>query len=262
MTGRPERRYRSYRLTGLVIHRRDMGEADRIVSLLTPDRGRIDLLAKGVRKITSRKAGHLDVFTYVRLQVAKGRTWDIITQAEAIRTFPRIRSSLPRTAHAYYIAELLYALAPEEQEDRELFDLALETLGYVETATNLLVVSRWFEAHLLRVTGFQPQLYVCPLCGAPLDVEQVNYWVPQAGGAVCPTCGVGQKGGRPLPARVLKLMRFLHTRPYTHVRELPLRTDVLLELEGYMQAYLRHVLERDIRALKFLHRLRQEFRRT
>ncbi len=251
------RRSRSYRLTGLVIHHRDMGEADRVITVLTPDRGRVSLLAKGVRKITSRKAGHLDLFVHVRLQVVKGRTWDIVTQAEALRTFPHIRENVRRAAHAYYVAELLYHLSPEEQGDTALFDLALEALEYVDTAPNLLVVSRWFEAHALRITGFSPQLYICPLCGAPLPVDRVNYWVPSAGGTVCPSCGATQKSPRPLAPRVLKLMRFLHTHTYERIRELPLSTELLLELERYMHAYLRHILERDLRSLAFLRRLRK-----
>ena len=253
-----ERRLRSYRLSGLVIHRRDMGEADRVVTLLTPQRGRIALLAKGVRKVTSRKAGHLELFTHVRVQVAKARTWDIITQADTIRAFPGLRTNLRRTSHAYYVAELLYYLAPEGEGDEALFSLALETFEHLERAFNLLLVSRWFEAHLLRITGFQPQLYICPACGEPLDVERTNYWNPAEGGALCPRCGAARKGSRPLPPRILKLMRFLHTHTFDHVQKLSLRPDVLLELEEFMHMYLRHVLERDLRSLAFIRRLRQE----
>lgn len=256
------RRQRSYRLTGLVIRRRDQGEADRIVTLITPTQGKVVLLAKGARKITSRKAGHLELFTHVRVQVAKARTWDIITQAETLHAYPRIRESLRRTGHAYYVAELLGHFAPEGEADHPLFDLALETFAYLNSSDNLLIVSRWFEAHILRITGFQPQLYVCPLCGEPLRVDVTNYWVPAEGGALCPTCGATRRGARALPPRVLKVMRFLHTSTFERARSLPLRPDLLLELEEFMYAYLHHVLERDLRSLKFIRRLRQELRRS
>ncbi len=253
-----ERRQRSYRLTGLVIRRRDQGEADRLITLLTPTRGKVVLIAKGARKITSRKAGHLELFTHVRVQVAKARTWDIITQAETLHAYPRIRENLRRTGHAYYVAELLGHFAPEGEADRPLFDLALETFAYLNSSDNLLIVSRWFEAHILRITGFQPQLYICPLCGTPLRVDVTNYWVPEEGGALCPTCGATKKGSRALPPRILKMMRFLQTATFERARSLPWRSDILLDLEEFMHAYLRHVLEQDIRALTFIRRLRQE----
>jgi len=255
------RRLRTYRITGIILHRRDQGEADRLVTLLTPDRGKITLLAKGARKITSRKGGHLELFTHVRLQVAKARTWDIITQAEAVEVFPHLRANLRRMAHAYYMAELVLRLSPEEQGDVPLFDLALETLGYLDREPNLLLVSRWFEAHLLRITGFQPQLYLCAACGETLDVSLTNYWAPVLGGAVCPQCGKGRKDVRPLSPGVLKLMRYFQTHAYQDVRNLPVRPEVLRELETYIQAYLRVVVEGELRSLAFIHRLRQELAR-
>ena len=255
------RRIRTYRLTGIVLQRRDMGEADRLVTLLTREKGKVTLLAKGARKITSRKAGHLELFTQVRLQVAQARTWDIITQADSVRVFPHLRTNLRRTAHAYYLAELVTRLSPEGEADTSLFDLTLETLGYLDTERNLLIVSRWFELHLLRVTGFQPQLYLCAVCSNPLDVSVTNYWAPAQGGAICPRCGETRQGTRPLPPSLLKLMRYFQTHSYAEVRALPVRPDVLRELEEYTQAYLRTVVEGELRSVAFIRRLRQELAR-
>ncbi len=256
--GPTARRQRSYRLTGIVLHRRDQGEADRLITLITPNQGKVVLLAKGARKVTSRKAGHLELFTHVRLQVAKARTWDLITQAETLHAYPRIRESLRRTGHAYYMAELLLRLAPEGEADTALFDLALETLAYLNSSNNLLIVSRWFEAHLLRIVGFQPQLYVCPACGETLDLNVTNYWAPTAGGALCPRCGEGREEALPLPPRLLKLMRYLQVHTFERARTLPVRPELLRELETYMHGYLRAVLERDLRSVAFIRRLRQE----
>ncbi len=253
------RRVRSYRLTGIVLARRDLGEADRLITLLTPEQGQKVLRAKGVRKVTSRKAGHLDLFTYVRLQVARAQTWDIITQAETVRQYPRIRNRLRRMSHAYYLAELTLRLAPEGQSDLPLFDLVLETLEHLDQAPNLLLVSRWFEAQVLRVTGFQPQLYVCTRCSAVLDVSVTNYWAPAEGGALCPHCGEGHQNARPLPPRLLKLMRYFSTHHYDDVRTLSVRPQVLRELEVYIQAYLHTVIEGELRSMRFIRRLRQEF---
>ncbi len=253
-----ERRLRTYRLTGLVLHHRDQGEADRLITLLTPDRGKVVLLAKGARKIPSRKAGHLERFTHVRVQAARGRTWDIITQADTVQTFPRIRTSLKRTAHAYYVSELLLLFAAEEQADRPLFDLALETFHHLNTADNLLLVSRWFEAHVLRVVGYQPQLYVCAACNAPLDLNATVHWHPPSGGVLCATCAAARGVRRALSPAAWKLMRYLQTHTFAHASTLPVRPELLREVETYMLDYLQTVLERELRSVAFLRRLRRE----
>ncbi len=253
-------RVRSYRLSGIVLHRRDHGEADRLITLLTPDRGKVVFRAPGVRKVTSRKAGHLELFTHVRVQVAKGRTWDVITQAETLHAFPHIRGSLKRTGHAYFVAELLLRFAPEGQGDPALFDLALKTFHYVDQAPNLLLVSRWFEAQVLRLAGFQPQLYTCVACHTPLSMGEALHWFPPGGGVLCPSCATGQEAARPLPPRVLKLMRFLQDHTFEEVSHPPIPLDLLREVESYMLDYLRTVLERDLRSMTFIRRLRRELK--
>lgn len=252
------RRARSYRLTALVLHRRDYGEADRLVTVLTPDRGKVVLLAKGARKVPSRKAGHLELFTHVRLQVAHARTWPIITQAETLQGFRHIREDLRRTAHAYYVAELLLRFATEGQGDASLFDLAVETFQHLDRSGNLLLVSRWFEAQLLRHMGFQPQLYVCAVCGDALPASGPVYWHPPSGGVLCPDCAEGREGTRPLSQRALKLMRYLASHPFGQVSTLPVRSDLLREVETYIVAYLEHVLERPLASVALLRRLRTE----
>ncbi len=252
------RRTRSYRLTGIVLRRRDHGEADRLITLLSPDQGKITLRAPGARKVTSRKAGHLDLFTHVRLQVARARTWDIITQAETLHAFPHIRESLKRTGHAYFVAELILHIAPEGQGDTKLFDLALTTLHHLNTASNLLLVSRWFEAHLLRLAGFQPQLYVCVACHAPIVGVETVYWHPTGGGVVCEQCAAQHASLRPLPARVLKFMRYLQTHTFEQACTLTVPVDLLREVESYTLPYLQTVLERNLRSVAFLERLRRQ----
>jgi len=91
-----QRRQRLYRTSAIVLKRQDFGEADRILTLFTPERGKLRVIAKGVRKTTSRKSGHVELFTYSNLLIAKGRNLDIVTQAEMIRPFLGLRQELPR----------------------------------------------------------------------------------------------------------------------------------------------------------------------
>ncbi len=87
----PRGRQRLYRLRGIVLRRRDLGEADRIVTVLTAERGKLRLVAKGSRRTSSKLAGHLEPFSAARLLVARTRGLDIISQAEMLESFPRLR---------------------------------------------------------------------------------------------------------------------------------------------------------------------------
>ena len=86
-----ERRQRLYRTEAIVLKRRDFGEADRLLTVFTPEHGKLVLLAKGVRKTKSRKAGHVELFTHGTWLVARGRTWDLVTQADTIEPFVGLR---------------------------------------------------------------------------------------------------------------------------------------------------------------------------
>jgi DNA repair protein RecO (recombination protein O) len=109
-----ERRQRLYRSEAIVLKRRDYGEADRLLTVFTPNHGKLVLLGKGVRKTHSRKAGHVELFTLSTLLIAKARTWDLVTQAETIETYLPLRGSLLRTSYAYYVAELLDGFTQEQ----------------------------------------------------------------------------------------------------------------------------------------------------
>ena len=97
-------RDRLYRTEAVILRRHDFGEADKLLTIYTPAFGKLRVLAKGVRKTTSRKAGHVELFTHSRLLIAKGKTLDIVTQAETISAFLPIRVELALTSYAYYLA--------------------------------------------------------------------------------------------------------------------------------------------------------------
>ena len=109
-------RERVYRTEAVVLRHSDFGEADRLLTVFTPYMGKLRLLAKGVRKPGSRKAGHLDLFTRTQLLVARGRNLDIITQAQTIEPYLPLRRDLWRMSHGCYAAELLDSFSEEQSE--------------------------------------------------------------------------------------------------------------------------------------------------
>jgi DNA repair protein RecO (recombination protein O) len=261
MEAENERRQRLYRVSAIVLRHRDQGEADRLLTVLARERGKVTLLAKGVRRQASRKAGHVEPFTYVELLVAKVKSLDLVTQAETIEAHRRLREDLWRSAWAYYVVELVDAFVQDEDPHQLLFDLLLETLGRLDRDDDPALVVRYYELHLLALAGYQPQLFRCVQCSELLQPE-VNFLSLERGGALCPAHGANYPGTIVLPLPVLKVLRFLQSRPWEQVAQLQLSPAVSQQVESVLARYIVYHLERSVRSATFLERLRATLARA
>ncbi len=250
-------RQRVYRTEAIVLRRTDFGEADRLLTALTPGRGKVRLIAKGARKPSSRKSGHVELFSHSQFLVAVGRELDIVTQAETLEPFLPVREDLLRTTYAYYVAELADAFTAERDENRPLFELLKDALGWLCTASDLPLVARYYELHLLGLVGYQPQLFVCGSCKKPL-VPEVNYLSAADGGVFCRKCGYDRIGMTELSVNALKVLRFLQTRDWETCRLLRLSPASHAEVEQTMNGYITYHLERKLKSVDFIHRLRRQ----
>lgn len=140
---------RSYGTEGIILKRTNFGEADRILTVFTKKHGKIKVLAKGVRKITSRRSPNIELFNLATLFVHRGRTFDILTEAAAVNTFQRIRKRLDLVGLAYHICELVDSLCAEHQPHPNIYTLLIETLQELDKG----LIYR-FEKELLSELGF------------------------------------------------------------------------------------------------------------
>jgi DNA repair protein RecO (recombination protein O) len=259
-----QRRERLYRTDAVILRRHDVGEADRLLTLYTPTRGKLRAIAKGARKPSSRKAGHLELFMHSSLLIAKGQNLDLITQAETIHGYRALRENLERLTQAHYVAELLDHLSTEGQGNKLTFDLLVATLQRLCETHDLLLTTRIYELRLLALEGYQPQLFRCLDCGETIK-PVVNYFDPSQGGVLCPRCGEGLGGGhggsrlvRAVPVNTLKVLRYLQTHNYEQSMRLRLKPSTHRDLETLMLHYITYVLERQLKSVEFLNRLRRE----
>jgi DNA repair protein RecO (recombination protein O) len=249
-------RERIYRTEAIVLRRSDFGEADRLLTVLTPYLGKLRLLAKGARKPTSRKAGHLELFTRTQLLVARGRNLDIVTQAQTIEPHRALRDDLWRMSHAYYVAELVDSFSEEQAENELLYQLLSDALDWICGSCDLALTMRFFELHMLSLVGYRPQLFECPHCSASLE-PVTNYFSADAGGVLCPRCGEARRDAQVISLPVLKVLRYLQTRSYAQCTELRLRPSTHAEMEELMRHYLVYTLERQLKSVEFLEILRR-----
>lgn len=267
-------RERVYRTEAIVLRRLDFGEADRLLTVFTPARGKLRLVAKGARKPSSRKSGHVELFSHGQFLVAVGRELDIVTQAETLETYLPLREDLQRTTYAYYVAELADAFTAERDENRPLFELLKDAFDWLctagdgsrepasqaqatELAEALALVARYYELHLLGLVGYQPQLFVCGQCQKRVEPE-VNYLSAADGSVFCPRCGYDRPGTTELSVNALKVLRFLQTREWEVCRLLRLSPASHAEIERKMNHYITYHLERRLKSVDFIHRLRRQ----
>ena len=248
-------RERLYQTEAVILSRRDLNEADRILTIYTPHRGRYSVIAKGMRRTGSKLGPHLELLARTRLMMAKGRDLDVVTGAETLEPHLRLRTDLDAYGHACHIAELLLRLTEERQENEAAYELLVGSLSLLDDGVDLFAVTRHFELALLTLLGFKPELYRCLNCEEPLAAVP-NAFSSRLGGMVCPRCRSVDAGAFPLSVNAQKYLRLLDRSGLTAVARLSATDDLRNELEGAMAGYVRHIAERDLQSLKVWHALR------
>jgi DNA repair protein RecO (recombination protein O) len=250
-------RQRLYRTHAIVLRRRDFLDADRILTVFTPNYGKLELIAKGIRKTTSRKAGHLELFCHSILMLAQGRTWDIVTEVVGVESYPNIRTDLDKISQANYIGELIDCFSENDDENLpmwELLTLALQELDTLAPNQDGRLLLHWFEMSLLSLAGFQPQVFQCLNCDEELE-PVTNYVSLTDGGVLCPNCSQGRRDLEPIEADVLKVLRFLQSRPWAAVCQVNIRPHILRQVDNLLYRYLLVILERQLKSVDFMRRL-------
>jgi DNA repair protein RecO (recombination protein O) len=248
-------RARLQRTEAIVLSRRDFGEADRILTVYTRAEGKLGVIAKGVRRIASRKAGHLELFTHVELLLAQGRSLDVVTQAATIEPFRALREDLVRTAYAYHVSELLDHAVGEGEASPPTFELLHDALHGLCVAEDPSLVVRAFDLRLLGLLGYRPQLFACVRCGGEVGPEG-NAYSAQEGGVLCPRCAARAQDAVALDGGAFRVLRFLQTHPVADAARMSVSGVTRAVLEQLAHATLRHHLERQLRSVDFLQRLR------
>jgi len=150
---RPKR----YSSEGIVLARRNYSEADRILVVYSKNYGKIHLIAKGVRKTSSRKRGSLEIFSNIKFSAARGKNLDILTEAEIVDSFPTIRKNLKKVAVGYYLMEVIGRVTREDEKNVELYSLLTEYLDKLRGRTSLGNLRRNFVRDVLTLIGFWPK---------------------------------------------------------------------------------------------------------
>lgn len=144
----------TFKTEGIILKRLNLGEADRILTLFSKHQGKLRLVAKGVRKTTSRKAGSLEPFSQIKLVAHRGRSFDVLAEVAVLNAYQSLRKNLTKVAVAYYFCELVDKLTADNQPHRDVYNLLVQFLTRLLTAKKLRSLVRQFEEQLLGFLGF------------------------------------------------------------------------------------------------------------
>jgi DNA repair protein RecO (recombination protein O) len=247
---------RRYTTEAIVLSRFDLGEADRVLTLITPGIGKLKAIAKGIRRPTSRIGGSLEPFAELTVALARGRTFDVVTQVSVGHAWLSLRDSLESAATAWYLAELADRSLEERHAAEPLYLLLRRAYELLDAGMAAGRVARWYEMHLADELGMRPELDRCVECDRVLEAEESFRWVPPLGGVLCERCPGPPYERVELSIEALKVLKAYQRMDVEALASLRIRPAVEHEVEAGMREFLAYSLDRSPRSLAFLDEVR------
>ena len=259
------RQSKYYKTEGIVLKGMPLGDRDRLISLYTQDYGRVRLVARGIRKISSKLSGHLDTFNRVFVSISSRSSIDSISGGEVVETFKELKTDLKITARAFYIVELIDDFVADGSVNEELYSLLLTTLRELDLLARSISVGsqrvtmeedvellmRFFELNLLIDSGYAPELSMCVVCNQPLSTEGNGYSV-EMGGLVGQTCYLQTKAVQPISVAAIKCLRFLSGAKIRVAQKLRINPVLMSEIQMILQKFTMNINERKISARQLI----------
>lgn len=240
-----------YHADALVIRSREYGESDRLLTLFSREHGKIQAVAKGVRKPKSRQRAGAQLFTYADYLLHQGKTLDTVNQASPKESFPHLWMDLEKSLAATAMAELLDLATIPGQSYPELFTLTFSSFFLLEQYEPALVQSA-YTLKLLAYLGYRPRFVECAECGKKVQGERLLF-SPEAGGVICHTCQTQDpnqppKLGRWVKGGSLALMRQLLQGELTKLDRLRLNTWMKKEILDTLQFYCEQTFDKRLKS--------------
>jgi len=243
-----------YKAEAIVLRRANLGEADRVVTLFTRERGKLTAAAKGARKPKSRFAGRLELFTHLRVLLAVGRTLDVISQVEVIDPFAWLRQDLMQMGHASLVTEALDRSTADREPSAELFGLMRTSLELIRDGQGELATI-WFLSQLLHAIGYGPTLERCVVCGRALAGPALfSYGL---GGALCGHDRARDPSAVELTPVVRKTLGFFFQATPALLPRLVMDERLRTDVRELLCEYLEYRLEVRLRSPHVIGKLRE-----
>ena len=234
-----------YRTQGFILKKTDQGEADRIFTVFTSDFGKLEVLAKAVRKIKSKLRSASEIFYLSEIEFIQGKAYKTLTDAILIDNFKNLRKSLARLTVAYKISEVFDNLIKGQEPDEKIWQLLNESFKILNNSRlphdKYRLVYYYFFWNLLSVLGYKPELYRCSSCQKKIGSENIFFSFKE-GGLLCGHCKDKVKSAKPIEANVIKIIRIILKSDWFMLEKLKIGDSDLKSLGMISDYYLAGVL--------------------
>ncbi len=247
---------RNYKTKGIVLKTFKLGEADKIITLITERQGKVSAVAKGVRRTKSRFGARLEPFTNLNLIIYRGRGLSTITNADIIRIYDGVTGSLDRINYGYAMLELVEKLSVEEQGDPRVYNMlaiALDYLSRIDEGKRLVLST--FDIKLLAFSGFLPNINECVVCSDKSAHARFSF---TQGGVLCAGCSNVDPSSINLKTDSIRLMRELLFIPFKELRSVKTDTATLGELNNIIHKHMEYHMNIRLKVRKFIDRSEKE----
>ncbi len=239
-----------YRTEALVLGVHNWGEADKMVTLFTRDRGRVRAAAFGCRRPKSALAAGMQMFQHIEAELAEGQRLDTVRQCSILRHYKKLSGDLPVIAYGSFVAELVCELMPEHVPEPEVFDLLLEIFSAFEYR-HPRVAALTAAYQLLEYSGMQLSYEHCIHCGKEIT-ENAGFRLRE-GGAVCHDCAAAEDAS--YPEAVRQLIVTLRDFDWKEETRIQVKTEALLPAEQMLLEHLLAVLGHPLKSLAFIEQM-------
>lgn len=241
----------NFQLDAIVLHSREMGEKDVLLTVLSKERGKLTFICKGVKKPLSRLRSSAQLFSHARFFLYEGKSLPVATQSDLIESFRTIATDIEKFAVASYFTELVELLLPERELNFKAYLLLQKTLRLLDEEEGV----SWslflaFQIKIFVLAGYEPQIEVCASCEGALSKQK--YLSPALGGTVCKNCAQDLKQ---VQEGTIQSLRFLKQTPLEKVVKLKIGKTIIREQIKFLKNYIEYHAEHKLRSAEFLHSL-------
>ena len=240
----------SYQTAAVVLGSKNWGEADKMMTLFTYDRGLVEAAAFGCRRPRSPLAAGMQMFSSIEVQLSEGKRVDTVRQCTLKKHYKKLSEDLEVMAYGSFVAEFLREFLPPGQPEPQMFARLLYILDSFEVR-NPRVTALMAVIQLLEFTGMQLHFEHCLHCGAPVDGE--SYLSFNVGGVLCADCR--EPGAEPLPDSLRRFILELRDYDWENPPELRITGAQLMQAETLFLTYLQNLLGKPLKSLAFIQQL-------
>ena len=244
-----------YNSLGIILKKYDFRESDSFFSIYTRDFGKIEAVARGVKKIKSKLAGHLDYFSIIDLMVANGKNLNHISGAVAVKNFLNIRQNFIKTNFVFYCLEITDYFIKQNKKDEKIFFLLQNFLIIADKnlqADNLRFITHCYILKLLNLLGYRPLLCFCLRCGQKITPNN-NFFNARDGGLVCENCkNFYQNEIAPISDSAIKLARLIEQKNLLNLTKIKFNKNLFSETIKIVDEFLNFRIDKEIKSKKFI----------